>query len=59
MKIRNCARCGENHDGVEGLMPITRPVLDDAGNVLATHWLRCPTSGEPILVLVRQAPEAP
>lgn len=50
-RVRNCARCGGNHDGVEW-KPLTRPIIDNdatVGRVVWSQWTPCPTNGEPIL----------
>ena len=51
-QIVNCARCGGIHFDVEAA-PLTRPVYEDAPSekILYTHWVPCPTNGEPILVV--------
>jgi hypothetical protein len=53
--VRNCARCGGDHDGVV-FEPLTRPVArggDREDSLLYTHWAACPTNGEPIISLAR------
>jgi len=44
----NCARCGERH---EQLTPrrLAQP-HDPSGPEVYTHWVPCPTNGEPILI---------
>lgn len=51
--IRQCARCGENHDKVEvrkfalyGFAP------KEAHPLVWTHWAPCPTNGDPILFII-------
>lgn len=54
--IQSCARCGEDHDGLT-FVPFQRPPMqDDESGPFATHWARCPTTGDPILVIC--APES-
>ena len=40
-----CARCGHNHLNLS-----FRPLLHPCGNL--THWVPCPTNGEPILMQI-------
>jgi hypothetical protein len=47
--VKGCARCGGDHPR-RLLLAFTRPPAD------ATHYTICPTTEEPILVLVSQAP---
>jgi hypothetical protein len=49
-KIENCARCGENHYDVEARVMAQPFAPPEAGGVAWTHWLPCPTNGDPILV---------
>jgi hypothetical protein len=49
--LKNCARCGENHDQPIVFQPLTQCVLNDAEDVIYTHWAPCPTNGEPILLI--------
>lgn len=58
VNIIHCARCGENHDGLD-FLPFTEPVeYDPVSKVILhceiqfTHWALCPTTGEPILMQV-------
>lgn len=53
MKIPdNCSRCGGSHDEL-ALNKLTRSFAPpEAGGVEWTHWSTCPTTGEPILVVV-------
>lgn len=45
---RGCARCGaEKHDALTYL-PFTHHI-DMGDGFVATHWVLCPTNGEPIL----------
>lgn len=49
--IHNCARCGGNHNDVQWKR-LTRPIVDNdvvVGRIEWTHWLPCPTNGEPVL----------
>lgn len=49
--LHGCARCdGDGHPGIE-FQPLTRPI--EAEGVAFTHWAPCPSTGEPIVVLVR------
>lgn len=43
--LRNCARCGGNHDKLE-FRELTQPIDD------YTYFASCPTNGEPILLRV-------
>jgi hypothetical protein len=47
-RVLNCARCGEDHWLVE-FNAFVRPPAD------ATHWGTCPTTKDPILLVMRQA----
>jgi hypothetical protein len=47
--LRGCARCGETHEGELVWSPLTHPVHDVDGT-LWTHWMPCPTNGEPVLM---------
>jgi hypothetical protein len=47
MNVKRCARCGENHEGLE-MKPLTMPTWDGEW----THWTTCPANGEPIMVSV-------
>lgn len=42
-----CDRCGENHIDAEAL-PLTLPQKSEG--ILYTHYVLCPTNGEPIFV---------
>jgi hypothetical protein len=44
-KIKNCARCGETHHGLD-FKVLVRPIDE------YTHWIACPTIGQPILMCV-------
>ena len=46
-EIRNCARCGGDHDGVE-FKEFTIPPDD----IEYTHYGLCPSNGEPILLAI-------
>jgi hypothetical protein len=50
ISIGCCARCDKKHENLAA-KPFTRPIKDDAGQPLATHFAMCPTTGEPILLL--------
>jgi len=45
--VSGCARCGQNHEGLT-FRPFAR-----ARNPHYSHWALCPTTGEPILLVVR------
>lgn len=45
--IRECARCGQDHNGIV-YNEFTNPVI--LGDLVITHWVPCPTNGEPILM---------
>ena len=50
--IRNCARCGGTHQGLE-FKPFTRhPSRDALGESfpIYTHWAMCPDIKEPVLM---------
>ena len=55
LAVKQCARCGKDHAEV-GMFPLSRPVVDDAGGVVGTHWARCPVNGEPILMTFDATP---
>lgn len=45
-----CARCdGDGHPGMEYLK-LQRPIV--VGEYEFSHWAPCPTTGEPILLLI-------
>lgn len=46
--VKDCARCGQNHEQMEA-KPFTNPVNDTDGAPW-THWFLCPVTGEPVLV---------
>lgn len=50
--LRNCARCGEDHDQLL-FKEFQRPTFlrDEDGDGPYTHWCSCPTTGEPILMI--------
>lgn len=52
--VRDCARCGDDHDGVifaELLRPIELMQRQGGGYVFKiTHWASCPKTAEPILM---------
>jgi hypothetical protein len=50
--LQHCARCGNDHTGIEWLK-LTVPIEDDDGTVWA-YWAPCPTNGEPILMKVSE-----
>jgi hypothetical protein len=47
--VKNCARCGGAHNALE-FAPLSNPPDD------ITHWALCPTTQEPILLTVTEAP---
>lgn len=53
-KLTGCARCGEEHHELV-FRPLVRAVERD-GDVIATHWAACPTSGDPILMITLPKP---
>ncbi len=48
LSIKRCARCHKNHNSLNFTM-LTFSFEDDLGY---THWAKCPTNGEPILMKV-------
>lgn len=51
MSIVGCARChGEGHEALT-FTRLTHPVEQEGARSL-THWARCPTNREPILMVV-------
>ena len=44
--VIHCVRCGDDHKDV-----VFAPFLRPAGEL--THWAKCPNTGEPILMKVR------
>jgi hypothetical protein len=44
-RVTNCARCGETHDAIEW-HEFQCPCMG------RTHWSACPTTGEPILMMI-------
>lgn len=53
--VRGCARCGSDHASLPFLR-LQRPMEDNDG-VAWTHWATCPTTGEPILLFIRETNE--
>lgn len=51
IEVRNCARCGMNHEYVQ-FFPFINCPPD------ATHWGTCPNNAEPILMQVQQVATA-
>lgn len=52
-RVRNCARCGQTHTGLEAKR-FVRPIFDDDGyDLVFTHWATCPITGDPILIADR------
>lgn len=52
--IAGCARCGGTHETLDW-KAFARPVEMDEGRY--TAWATCPTSGDPILFMVREEDE--
>lgn len=50
--IRNCSRCGGDHDEVEAKKMERPHAPSEAHPLVWTHWAACPTSGDPILIMV-------
>jgi len=48
--IKNCARCGEDHEPMPYL-PLRTPDVDVRGDG-ATHYTLCPTNQQPVLMAV-------
>lgn len=51
--IKNCNRCGGDHDGLVAAKfkhPFAPP---ECAPIAWTHWATCPTTGDPILVMVK------
>ena len=46
--IKNCSRCGGDHDELIAKR-FVRPIVVGDGEEY-THWVTCPTNGDPILV---------
>ncbi len=54
MKIRNCSRCGGDHDNVE-TMELAQPFAPpECAPIVWTRWAPCPTNGQPIMVAVTE-----
>lgn len=54
-QIKNCARCGEDHDLVE-FSKFKKPIPEHVSvrkMKMWTHWAMCPKTNEPILLLVK------
>ena len=52
-RVTNCARCGEDHAQVE-FKKFQIPFVDSAGTEYS-HWGRCPTNGDPILLTFKSS----
>ncbi len=54
--LRGCARCGEDHlqdiSFTAFRVPVREVDGEEPGKLLFTHWALCPTSGEPLLMIV-------
>lgn len=55
LNIEKCARCGEDHNGLE-LKKLTNPV---EGGEFASYWAPCPINGQPILFRMKDEYEVP
>lgn len=47
--IIRCPRCGEVHNDVTPML-LQRPIAPPHSPFVGTHWLPCPTNGDPIIV---------
>jgi hypothetical protein len=56
--ITACARCGGGHEDVIARHRARPFAPAEAGGLVWTHWAPCPTSGDPILIMV-EPPRAP
>lgn len=56
VSIQYCARCGQDHDGLEFQL-LTHPMNDSDG--IRNYWAPCPTNGEPILMRILQVTKPP
>lgn len=54
--VGGCARCGGDHDDLT-FHPLAANIEED-GHVLATHWARCPSNGQPVLMRFKAAADA-
>lgn len=54
--VGNCARCGMNHQSLR-FERLLHEIRDSDGTVW-THWARCPTNGQPVLLREGEAPSA-
>lgn len=57
-KVVNCARCDGTHENLEA-KELERPmdpgiVNYDGSTMVWTHWAKCPTNGDPIMVMVTE-----
>lgn len=50
-RIEHCARCGGTHDNIR-FRPLTRALGIPEAGITLTHWLSCPTNGEPVLARI-------
>ncbi len=55
--IDNCARCKQNHTGlVFKRLHIPIPeYVDGNTTVIWSHWVECPTNGDPILMTIKDS----
>ncbi len=52
VKSKGCARCGLDHDELH-VEKLDRPFAPpECAPIKWTHWARCPTNGQPIMVYV-------
>lgn len=53
-RLEGCARCeGDGHSNIT-FRRFRLPIV--AGEYVFTHWSPCPTTGEPILLMVTETP---
>jgi hypothetical protein len=50
VSIKDCARCGTDHNDLEFNKFIGDPIECD--DHVYTHWGKCPVSGDPILMYI-------
>lgn len=53
-QIVGCARCGGGHERVEARRMAQPFAPPEAGGLVWTHWVPCPTNGDPILIMVEE-----
>ncbi|KKN69206.1 hypothetical protein LCGC14_0443820 [marine sediment metagenome] len=47
--VGNCARCGDDHEGLS-VVTFFRPIEDHEDGFEWIWWAECPTTGDPILI---------